>query len=47
MIDAELLDDASAALAWLRSFEGTVMADAAEYARTTVQRLLHELQAGA
>jgi len=46
MIDAELLDDATATIAWLRSFEESPLALVAAHARATIERLLSELQVG-
>ncbi len=47
MIDAELLDDATAAIAWLPTFDETPLALVAAHARAVVERLLSELRAGA
>ena len=46
MIDAELLDDASATIAWLHTFDESPLALEAAHARATVERLLSELQVG-
>ena len=46
MIDSELLDDATATIAWLRSFDESPLALVAVHARVTVKRLPSELQVG-
>ena len=47
MIDSELLDDATATIAWLHSFDDSPLALVAAHARAVVERLLSELQTGA
>jgi len=47
MIDEELLDDATATIAWLHTFDETPLALVAAHARAVVERLLDELQTGA
>ncbi len=46
-MDEELLDDASATIAWLNTFDETPLALAAAHARYVLVRLVGELQTGA